>query len=530
MSTFGLLKLLQDPTLYQVGTGDPSGIKTSPINFTSKELDYPGSIGGVSQSPLLGRKVTFNITDENANPTFEYSKNNESPQIEEFRGGFKTALDHRKVDFDRIQAFLKSDNGKRFIAKQIALQSQNPRPQKIYNAGINTLASVFGAGISNVRRGGLLPTFGSKTFDKRDYLGEIGGEDQSLLRENNYGLGDPGKRKTENKLIDISNPFKSKKIEYDQFDFTRGGHDKVNLLPILKQKGAVVPGFLGTVAKDFVPFKIKVLDNLYASNNAGGGINRSFNIITFRAFLDSISDDFSATHNTYKYNGRGEEFYTYNKFNRKIQVGFKIAAQSRVEMKPLYQKLNYLAAQTAPQYSNVGRIITPYQTLTIGNWFNDLTGVITSVGIAWQTNYPWEIALDRKPNPETGEIDGKDKDMLIVPHVLDVSLSFQPIHRFTPNNSPYAPFLGIDGDTNSISWTDDPISNIDTVYDDNGNPLKSSYTQNLIRNSQEDQASLTIGVGEIPPVPQNEGASTQSPTIDDIALNTTDSNLFNSLS
>ena len=34
--------------------------------------------------------------------------------------------------------------------------------------------------------------------------------------------------------------------------------------------------------------------------------------------------------------------------------------------------------------------------------------------------------------------------MLVLPHVLDVSVSYQPIHTFAPNNSPEAPFLGID--------------------------------------------------------------------------------------
>ena len=43
------------------------------------------------------------------------------------------------------------------------------------------------------------------------------------------------------------------------------------------------------------------------------------------------------------------------------------------------------------------------------------------------------------------ELGGKDKDMLVLPHVLDVSLNFRPIHSFLPRNSQDTPFIGIDG-------------------------------------------------------------------------------------
>jgi hypothetical protein len=69
-------------------------------------------------------------------------------------------------------------------------------------------------------------------------------------------------------------------------------------------------------------------------------------------------------------------------------------------MMPLYQKLNYLVAQTAPNYSSTGRIRTPFLKLTIGDWFNKLPGLITSVGLSWQKDYPWEIVLDRYVNKE----------------------------------------------------------------------------------------------------------------------------------
>ena len=44
--------------------------------------------------------------------------------------------------------------------------------------------------------------------------------------------------------------------------------------------------------------------------------------------------------------------------------------------------------------------------------------------------------------------------MKILPHVLDVSIQFQPIHSFVPNNSETAPFIGLNStDTLEADWT-----------------------------------------------------------------------------
>ena len=78
---------------------------------------------------------------------------------------------------------------------------------------------------------------------------------------------------------------------------------------------------------------------------------------------------------------------------------------------------------------------TPYMKLTVGDWFNRLPGVLSSVNLSWSKDYPWEIKYDEE---------GQDKDMLRLPHALDVSISFLPIHKFRPENSPTSPFINID--------------------------------------------------------------------------------------
>ena len=94
-------------------------------------------------------------------------------------------------------------------------------------------------------------------------------------------------------------------------------------------------------------------------------------------------------------------------------------------MEPLYRKLNYLVAQTTPDYEGT-RMRTPYMKLTVGDWFNRLPGVLSSVSLNWSKDYPWEIKYDEE---------GQDKDMLRLPHVLDVSISFIPIHKMRPEST-----------------------------------------------------------------------------------------------
>lgn len=157
--------------------------------------------------------------------------------------------------------------------------------------------------------------------------------------------------------------------------------------------------------------------------------------IVFRAFLDSYGDSYNSEWNNFKYNGRGEDFYTYGGFKRTLSFGFKIAAQSRFEMKPLYRKLNYLATTLAPDYqegglsSGAGVMRGNFIRVSIGSLLDRVPGFLTSLDIKWQKDYPFEIAI---ANPETGET---DSEMQVLPHVLDVNCNFTPIHDFVPRKS-----------------------------------------------------------------------------------------------
>ena len=248
-----------------------------------------------------------------------------------------------------------------------------------------------------------LKTLGKKGATNYNKKREDG---KTFHREERIGLGNPG--------ADPNNTL-----------FANNTVDLLNALDIFKSDG----GDLSSDSlKDLVRFRIEAInpENILETN-----------VMVFRAFLDSMNDNFNANYNEFNYNGRGESFYTYNSFNRSIDFSFKIAAQSSKEMRPLYRKLNYLLSNTAPEYNTTsGRMMTPFMRLTIGAYFNRLPGVITNVGITWQKDYPWEIVLDENE----GNVQ-MDKKLFVLPHVLDVNISYQPIHDFLPQKSEHSPFI-----------------------------------------------------------------------------------------
>ena len=245
---------------------------------------------------------------------------------------------------------------------------------------------------------------------------------RKFYRENRIGLGNPGVgvgKDNDRQDAHILRKRKNGTLNYNIYDATRT--DIINMLDVFKTEG----NFAFPEARDLIRFRFEAVDtdNPVASD-----------VMIFRAYLDTFTDNFNATHNEFNYNGRGETFYTYNNFKRSINLSFKIAAQTRHEMMPLYRKLNYLVSNTAPEYGRTGRIRTPFMKLTVGSYLDRVPGILNSVGVTWQKDYPWEIAID-------GPEDEQDKNMLVLPHVLDVSVAFTPVHNFLPQKSIHAPFI-----------------------------------------------------------------------------------------
>jgi hypothetical protein len=161
--------------------------------------------------------------------------------------------------------------------------------------------------------------------------------------------------------------------------------DKITALPLYKASSVATNNMQGFPVNDLVKFRIAVIDN-------DNPRNKTF--IHFRAFLDGISDNYASDWNSFKYTGRGENFYTYQGFTRDISLGWSVAAQSRAELIPMYKKLNYLASVCAPDYSDSGYMRGNLVQLTIGGYLYETVGIIRGFTYEMSGDATWEIGIN----------------------------------------------------------------------------------------------------------------------------------------
>ena len=176
-----------------------------------------------------------------------------------------------------------------------------------------------------------------------------------------------------------------------------------------------ISGYFG---RDIIKFRIEFLNNDLATTQT--------DVLAFRAYLNDFNDGMSAKWDSYRYMGRGEEFYVYNGFTRDIGVDFTIYAHSPEEMRPIYQKLNYLMSAFAPDYNDFNKMRGNIGYLTVGDYLYRQPGIFTDIKLSGMLDSNWEIAL-AEPEGDT-----KDEMQYEVPKHIKVNLSFKPIHNFLP--------------------------------------------------------------------------------------------------
>jgi hypothetical protein len=265
----------------------------------------------------------------------------------------------------------------------------------------NTQISDFRKDLLTDQATGFKKNILSKSPDYSNYLNTI---------EGRYKLGDPGKRNknTTSYVTGLTG----------QDGQPLGALDKVTAYPLYQSENPVLD--LNEV-NDLVKFRIGIINNQIPSEKV---------YIHFRAFLDSMDDQYAAEWNPFKYMGRGENFYRYNGFTRTINLSWTIAAQSKEELIPMYQKLNFLASSLAPDFSDYGYMRGNLATLTVGGYLYEQPGIITSINYSVPQESPWEIAIG-----ETGGQGGEDLDPSVkeLPHIIKVTgFQFIPIHEFVP--------------------------------------------------------------------------------------------------
>ena len=226
-----------------------------------------------------------------------------------------------------------------------------------------------------------------------------------------------------------------------------GAIDRINALPIYRSDKVA-----DNVGNDLVKFRIAVINNDKPNFKT---------FMHFRALLGGMGDAYTSNWNSIQYLGRGESFYTYGSFNRAISLSWTVVAQSKEELIPMYKKLNYLASTMAPDYSPKGYMRGNLMQLTVGGYLYEQQGFFTSLNYNIPDDTTWEIGIN-----DVGGFDNTVKEM---PHRIEVTAAFTPIHSFIPSKMNIGNEMTTPGMTDTNKYGDERFIALKAVtsnYDD----------------------------------------------------------------
>jgi hypothetical protein len=302
--------------------------------------------------------------------------------------------------------------------------------------------------------------------------------DQISGQKSNFGTAAPQIQDFRAKINESLNsnifPNAWTKEQTTDYKFFINKKDKLNLLYPFVFNNDVAPWeFNKFDTEDTIKFVFEAVSNDNPSYSTA---------LFFRAFLTSgLNDNNSAQLNAFKYMGRGENFYTYQGFDRSISFAFRVYAGSRDELKPMYNRVNNLLSQVYPDYSPSTNIMrAPLVRLTIGDYLYRVPGFLENVNISVANDYSWEVNLEKS---QLG-------DIAQLPHVIDISVSFKPIFDVLPKRASF----GIKDSTRT--YRDTQNSDIEITQQEktailNSTPLIANTKEEFITNATN-RLSLSV--------------------------------------
>ena len=424
---------------------------------------------GIVKSYIEGEHTTLNTLKYRDSTTIgrEPIVQKDIPTSIRENGPSSNQITKRVDDLKRIGTLLTRPQGLKYIANETVLSQINTgttqtgikgKIQQLGKGLVNT-ATVIGSTLAQVPLNGTGTHFVKGFKPKKNYHVNIL---SGVKKESRIKLGDPG-------MNGNKSPYYNGPLQVDTVD-------KINLKGPIVGSDAIATEKQDSTEplKDLVKFRFTVVTP------------EEEVLLPFRAYLDTFSDSYTSDWSAFKYLGRAEDFYTYNGFGRSISLGFKIAAQTRYEMRPLYQKMVYLASSTAPTYSGNNLMRGTFVKLTLGSYVYEMPGFIQNMTYSWDNSFPWEIALN-KENPSA---DGQDPDFdqQELPMALNCQMTFIPIHRFVPETGLKHYF------TQNVveAGKEDKL-----FFDRSGNPIKPNQGQAFGIPSSANDIELTGPAGQL---------------------------------
>jgi hypothetical protein len=145
--------------------------------------------------------------------------------------------------------------------------------------------------------------------------------------------------------------------------------------------------------------------------------------------------------------GRADKAYIYTGFERSVSFTFTVAATSRAEMQPMWQKINFLSTYTMPDYNTGGRMVGPFMRITIGNLFQNTPIFIESLSVTIPDDATWELG---------------DEDMYQLPMMAEINVSLKVLADYRPQKLGRAYSLSQFGQEGAATnnWLDPNITKI----------------------------------------------------------------------
>ena len=113
--------------------------------------------------------------------------------------------------------------------------------------------------------------------------------------------------------------------------------------------------------------------------------------LQFRATVSGITETFSPSWDSMKYNGRADSAFKYGTFERSLAFNFKVYPTSKAELIPLYKKLERLSTMTMPNYSASDGYEGILLDFTLGKLWVSQLSFIDSLSYSFSDDVPWDI-------------------------------------------------------------------------------------------------------------------------------------------
>jgi len=425
---------------YSGGPGSTLGVGKTNIKLASNEFRTGENNIFLRQSGFYNTGVS-----QDTNFGFNYSvfgKKQSGPTPYNFRGGtyfgdlnsgsgksvtglYQNLTGLSLLEGDEIKITNDNINGTQINgASQNVFQSGSFQPSNAQGLGTTlNYNQLQDSSNKSIGSGGDKNIYDTPTI-KQDFRSKTDSDSTKSLDYSNYSQTIEGR-------VHLGNPFRSgNRTSYSKGVIDPasgkplGALDKINALPIYRSKNSQ-KNSEEYPTNDLVKFRIGIIDN----NNP-----EFKQYIHFRAFLDSMDDSYSADWSTQKFAGRGENLYNYQGFDRSINLSWTVAAQSKEELIPMYQKLNYLASVCAPDYSNDGYMRGNLISLTVGGYLYEQVGIMKSIQYTVPSESPWNIAISENTTENEFGLATNDPSTKEMPMIIKVSgFSFIPIHDFVPS-------------------------------------------------------------------------------------------------